>query len=452
MKIVFIPILLSALAGGLASPGLVKAASNEPAAAQSATPAAIDWEKAKQLYQRSQVGEKLTPEEQTYLDRAKQEHGRQQSGNAPGAAPQTSTAGPAIDWDKARQLHQRSQAGEKLTPDEQAYLDRAKQEMGRQQGQGGKSPANNAPPPRETTGYPPLTDLSAEGRYKEQDGGLYGKGKNSPPDTQMTLALKAAAAIQPRNEEGKPSPDGKIGLIAVGMSNTTQEFQAFMALLRKTPGISPHLVVVDGAQGGQEGRAWSTSAMQQDKGPFETLAQRIKAAGLTPAQVQVAWVKLALAGPAQYGEFPAHAKTLQQFWTTTIVHLKTLYPNLALAYQSSRIYAGYASTGLNPEPYAYEEAYSVRWMIQDQMSGNPALNADPCKGAVKAPVLLWGPYLWADGTAGRKDNRIKWLREDLGGDGTHPGPAGQAKVAGLLLDFLKTDPSSKPWFTAPATR
>jgi hypothetical protein len=35
---------------------------------------------------------------------------------------------PPIDWDKARQLYQREQKGQKLTADEQAYLDRAKTE------------------------------------------------------------------------------------------------------------------------------------------------------------------------------------------------------------------------------------------------------------------------------------------------------------------------------------
>ena len=60
-----------------------------------------------------------------------------------------------------------------------------------------------------------------------------------------------------------------------------------------------------------------------------------------------------------------------------------------------------ATGGLNPEPYAYESAYAMRWLIQEQMAGRPELNADPSRGAVSVPVLLWGPYLWADGEKGR---------------------------------------------------
>ena len=43
----------------------------------------------------------------------------------------------------------------------------------------------------------------------------------------------------------------------------------------------------------------------------------------------------------------------------TILNMaKERYPNLRVAYLSSRIYAGYATTPLNPEPYAYESAFS----------------------------------------------------------------------------------------------
>jgi lysophospholipase L1-like esterase len=34
-------------------------------------------------------------------------------------------------------------------------------------------------------------------------------------------------------------------------------------------------------------------------------------------------------------------------------------------------------------------------------------------------------------------------------DGTHPSPAGAAKVARLLLQFFKSDVTAKSWFVAP---
>jgi hypothetical protein len=138
----------------------------------------------------------------------------------------------------------------------------------------------------------------------------------------------------------------------------------------------------------------------------------------------------------------------------TILNIaKERYPNLQLACLSSRIYAGYASTPLNPEPYAYESAFSVRWLIQEQIKGDPKLNCHPAKGAVKSPLLLWGPYLWADGTKGRKADSLVWNREDLAGDGTHPTNAsGAKKVAELLLKFFQTNPLARTWYLAESPK
>ena len=129
------------------------------------------------------------------------------------------------------------------------------------------------------------------------------------------------------------------------------------------------------------------------------------------------------------------------------------YPNLRLAYLSSRIYAGYAMTALNPEPYAYEGAFSVRWVIQSQTRGdNPQLNYRPERGEVLAPLLLWGPYLWADGIQPRKTDGLVYTRDDLGKDGTHPSESGRRKVAEQLLKFMKTDDTARRWFLAIARR
>jgi hypothetical protein len=66
---------------------------------------------------------------------------------------------------------------------------------------------------------------------------------------------------------------------------------------------------------------------------------------------------------------------------------------------------------------------------------------------IPEPVLLWGPYLWADGIKGRKIDNVIWKRPDLAKDGTHPSPSGQDIVARLLLQFLENDPTAQPWFT-----
>jgi hypothetical protein len=159
----------------------------------------------------------------------------------------------------------------------------------------------------------------------------------------------------------------------------------------------------------------------------------------------VAWIKLANKGPQ--GELQEHGAKLQRDTVAVIQNAKDRFPNLRVAYLSSRIYGGYTMGPLNPEPYAYESAFVCRWLIQDQIKGSAALNYDAAKGPVRAPLLLWGPYLWADGTKPRAGDGLVYLREDFAADGTHPSPQkGREKVARVMLNFYKTDPLARTWF------
>lgn len=360
------------------------------------------------------------------------------------AAP-TSGASQPIDWQRAQELLRRERQGQTLNEEDRAYLERAKQQRRKE------AQASQAPPARETTGLIPLTEMK-DGLYKGQTGGLYGRGQNVPPESHRKAAQAQTALIVPRDAQGKPSNTGKIVLISQGMSNTTQEFSVFKRIADADPNKSPRVVIVDCAQGGQAAHQWAYPEVvvkQNRPSPWEVMDQRLQAAGVTAAQVQVVWVKQAQIGPAQLGEFPAHAESLRKDVATILRQLKTRFPNLRLAYLSSRIYAGYAVTALNPEPYAYESAFSVRWLIESQLANDPNLNYDPGKGEVKASLLLWGPYLWADGIKARQGDGLVWTRDDLGPDGTHPSPAGRQKVADMLLKFFRTDANTKSWFVKP---
>jgi hypothetical protein len=357
-----------------------------------------------------------------------------------------------IDFDKARQLRQRMLQGERLSEAERAYLERAKAAFQKKQAGSRKGFVRGG---KDQLGLVPLSDLAGAARYKGRDGGLYGGGSNEPPSAHLQAALAAAGQVRPRDAGGRPSPDGKVVLISVGMSNTTQEFRAFMKRAAQDTKRSPSLVLVDGAQGGMEASAWADPAKVTRAGrpdPWSVLDGRLEQAGVTAEQVQVAWVKQARANPAALGEFPKHAEALKNDLAVIVRRLRGRFPNLKLVYLSSRIYAGYAATPLNPEPFAYESAFSVQWLVRDQIDGKPDLNPVPDRGKVQAPLLLWGPYLWADGVKGRKADDLTWHREDLAGDGTHPSDGGQRKVAALLLSFFQTDPTAKGWFSRPGSQ
>jgi len=298
-----------------------------------------------------------------------------------------------------------------------------------------------------STGNVPLPDLGP-GTYRGYLGGLYPNGSNQRPPAHDAAGRAIANQIQPLNAAGQPdATNGKIVFISVGMSNTTQEFAskgstAFKPRADLDPGKNPQLVIVDGAQGGQDATMW----LDPNAATWATVDQRLVAAGVTTSQVQVAWVKQALASPRNYGAFPAHAQALQVDLETIVRNLKTRYPNIRIAYLSSRTraYTNDAST-LNPEPFAYESGFSVQWTIADQINGLGNLNFDASKGTVVAPYLAWGPYLWTDGTNPRSDG-FTWLCPDVVNDFTHPSNSGVTKVADQLLALFKTDPTATPWF------
>ncbi|MDQ6765850.1 MAG: PKD domain-containing protein [Verrucomicrobiota bacterium] len=302
-----------------------------------------------------------------------------------------------------------------------------------------------------SVGTTPLNDAGPR-FYKNFQCGLYPRGGDSRPPALNAAALALGGQIQPLDVNGNPNATGRIVMMSIGMSNTTQEFGsagsgAFKPRADADPSKNPRLVIVDGAQGGQDATDW----VDPNAATWSTADSRLAAASATPKQVQVIWLKQALANPNNYGAFPAHAQALQNDLAIIARNVRARYPNAKLFYLSSRTRAyTNVATQLNPEPFAFEGGFSTKWVIEDQIAGRNNLNWDAAKGAVVAPLILWGPYLWADGTTPRSDG-FTWLCSDLQNDYTHPSPTGGVpKVATELLAFFKTDPSATPWFLNPA--
>ncbi len=324
------------------------------------------------------------------------------------------------------------------------------------------SPAGRASAGGSSTGLTPLNDLGA-GTYLGFQGGLYENGTNAVPAGHAAAGLAQAAAVQPLDTNGAASATGKVVLLSVGMSNTTQEFCSgnsalpcsswtFMGQAAVDPRVNHEtLAVVNGAAGGQSAATWDELS---DPNYDRVRDTRLAPQGLSEQQVQAAWVKVANPGPNSSLPSPtADAYTLEMQMGNIVRVMKMRYPNLRLVFLSSRIYAGYATTTLNPEPYAYQSGFSVKWLVQaqvDQMRNN-GVPVDPRAGDLNygggAPWVAWGPYLWADGLVPRSDGLV-WLQADLQPDGTHPSPSGQEKVGTMLLDFFTSSPFVRSWFLA----
>lgn len=293
----------------------------------------------------------------------------------------------------------------------------------------------------------PLDELGTD-EYQGFQGGFYPDGKNQRPEAHEAAGLALGKQVQPLDADGKPDSEGSIVLLSIGMSNTSQASTGFQQQLAEYDERNPRLVFVNGAQGGM------TAAAIQDPNDGERgtrywreVDQRLEQAGVTRAQVQATWIKQADAGPRD--GFPAYARTLQAELAQIVRVITERFPNARLCYLSSRTYGGYATTGLNPEPYAYESGFAVKWLIEEQLHGTGDLNFDPMRGAVRAPWLSWGPYLWANGSTPRAADGFCYQPSDFGPDGTHHADAGSRKIGGLMLDFFRADTTSKIWFNRP---
>ena len=236
-------------------------------------------------------------------------------------------------------------------------------------------------------------------------------------------------------------------MTSIGMSNTEMEFGSFLELAHNDPQINSHLVLVNGAEGGAVIERWVDPANPFYAQTWSQLETKIAAAGLTDAQVQVAWVKVTQ--QSYQPNFPQDMQTFQAELETLARLLKTRFPNLKINYFSSRTRSFSYFRGLSPETSAFENGFAVRWMIEKQINGDPSLNFDPSRGAVPAAYLSWGPYLWIDGYNPRSDGRTWPLTNVDPVDCTHPTTAGQQAVAAMLMEFFKGDTTTIPWFLNP---
>lgn len=296
-----------------------------------------------------------------------------------------------------------------------------------------------------SVGLTPINDLGA-GTYNGWTGGLYPNASNYMPPFHRNAGLVLSSQVNPLDGNGLPDTvNGKIVWLSIGLSNTTQETQAFIPLADNLPNKNPFLKLVDGAQGGKPAREISNPTLPEYTQYWNEVDQRLAQAGVTAQQVQVIWFKTDNpAGNPVPTPLQEHYDSLLVQSKRIMHEIKNRFPNSKLCYVASRIYAGYASTNLNPEPYAYRNGWTMKKLIEDQINGDTALQYSG-PGA-NSPWLSWGIYQWADGTTPSSDGLTWNCPVDYQNDGTHPSPAGCLKVANMLLDFFQTDSTACPWF------
>jgi len=296
-------------------------------------------------------------------------------------------------------------------------------------------------------GYPayvPINDLRT-GTWNGFMGGLYPNGSNFIPATHKKAGLQLANQIQPLDGNGFPDPiNGKIVFISIGMSNTTMAFSTFIPMGNADINRNPKVKLVDCAEGGMSSDIISVVNAKSYRHYWDTtIVNRLSTAGVNNMQVQAIWYKEAYPvgnlslSPQTYSD----SLTLQSKRIMNII--KSKFPNARICYIASRIYAGYATSMLNPEPYGYWQGWSMKWMIEGQITNDPTLQYSGTNP--NSPWLCWGTYNWANGTTPRNDGLTWNCPADFNSDGTHPSLTGRQKVSTKLLNFLDTD-STACWY------
>lgn len=290
----------------------------------------------------------------------------------------------------------------------------------------------------EFTGNIPLAELPPELYLDQFDGGLYPGAVNEIPANHLVTGLTRIAEIVPRDFDGNPSPDGWIVLVHFGGSGTTQSFGLLERMEDENLARNSRVIILNCGFGGL------LPGLHNDESDFWDIADsRLAAMNLSPLQVQSAWALTKT--PESFSElpFPERAELLQALFHDTIAILHDRYPNLASWYLSPIYYGGYHIP--SREPAYYETAFSMKWLIEDQISGDPSINADPFAGPVLAPWVDWGPYLWADGVIPNADG-LTYLLEDFENDLVHLSVSGEQKSMALLSAFLNENQTVVPWY------
>ena len=296
----------------------------------------------------------------------------------------------------------------------------------------------------------PLTDMGAS-TYFGFPGGLY-SGGNVMPQAHADAGQALAAAVEPLDVNGNPSPGGKYVLVSIGHSNTELIFcdtpqvitlcpsYSFIGQAMADPDVDKtNLKIVRGGCCGGDAEVMQSPGVPD----YVRIRDRLSAEGLSEQQVQVVWAQLGHDWSITLPHPDAGAHRMVRWMGTVMRTFRSRYPNLRLVFFTSDVYAGYAR---RRDPGIYENGFAMKWLIQaqiDQMASGGTIvdeRAGDLNYNTVVPWIGWGPYLWADGVNPRSDG-ISWPRADYQ-DRAHLSPEGREKAAGLLLTFFKTASSS----------
>ena len=235
-------------------------------------------------------------------------------------------------------------------------------------------------------------------------------------------------------DNGQPTVaavDGLIGVVCIGMSNSTQECSDYISKLASefAGQANAQVVVVDCARGGNAIEKWidpANDAVLWDRCVDSVLPQN----GLSLDQVRVVYHKAAnqfTSGDmgAQLPFYPDPESDYQNFYdnlTAFAARVEIEFPSVQAVYTTSRSYGGFSGSPITRgEPLSYEEGHALNSWLAD----------NPTVGGVWHG---WGPYIWAPDCATSVTNGsdVCYVRDDFQTDGHHPAQGARDKISAMI--------------------
>jgi len=265
----------------------------------------------------------------------------------------------------------------------------------------------------------PLTQLGTDTYFGEQ-GGLYPGGANVPPTAYKSELDQIAISLSTENQ---------VVVLSLGMSMQQNASAGFLNngwASGTTPtgtAVNPAFRFINGAVGSKQQNWVDPNSSVWGRG-LTALAQQ----GLTANDVDVVFYHNAWAGPSSL-PFPNHAVNMKESAQITMGLIQEKYPNVQMILVANRHYA-LSPTSKHPEPYAYEEGFSWKWLIEDRIN----CTAD-C-----GVLIAWYAEEWVPDWANHSEYYVD--------DGLHLSGAGQAASAEIWYSWMSTLPYIAPWYLA----
>lgn len=316
----------------------------------------------------------------------------------------------------------------------------------------GKIKAQTSNCENDSTGLIPLNDLGA-GFYEGFQGGLFPFGSNAenPASTHYKKGKTYAKNIKPLDTLGNINyEDGRIVMGGFGPSIPGQLMTQFLGFVRDTLDTefktNPCFAALNLCVGGKglDAAIGATRATY-----WETIVEEIEEKHYSPLQVQVGWMYFndKYDSLAPEPTFPESPEAVTDRLVLFLQYMMDYFPNMKIVFVSGRHYGGFADT-LNEqysaiaEPSSYWNNFSVKWLIERQINGDPALKY--FGAGIRTPFVTWGPYYWADGNIPRTTDGRLYTCDDFGPlDGYHLSNPAYIDDAHYLMSSMYTSVFSK---------